>query len=251
MKVKTLTPTPEPAGYCAGDVAADELITSWLAAHHAAIKSLNEERQAAYDEIKEQAKEPQRVDVVVPVSRIEMTYVLKGEEKLPLPTREKHVLSDEQGHFPIGKLGGWEVTVLDTEIGRAGTVAWYRNPSSATKDAVQVPWHDGERWRSMQPDFVFFAKKSGGELAPAIVDPHGHHLTDALAKLRALADFAEEYGDSFLRIEAVSKNDKGDLGTALKGKLVMLDLLHPNVRVSVREEDSAAAVYRDVGIAYK
>ena len=69
-----------------------------------------------------------------------------------MPTREKHVLADDQGRYPIGKLGGWEVTVLDTEIARDNTVAWYRNPSSPTKDAVQIPWNDGERWRSMQPD---------------------------------------------------------------------------------------------------
>jgi len=60
-----------------------------------------------------------------------------------------------------------------------------------------------------------------------------------------------EYDDSFVRIEAVSKNDKGDLGTGLKGKLIMLDLLNPNVRVSVRDAESAAAVYRDAGIAYE
>jgi len=173
-----------------------------------------------------------------------------GDERLGA-LEESHVLSDEQGRYPIGKLGGWEVTVLDTEIARAGTVAWCRNPSSATKDAVRVPWHDGERWRSMQPDFIFFVKKSDGKLAPAIVDPHGHHLTDALAKLRALADFAEEHADSFVRIETVTKNDKGDLGTALKDRLLILDLLNPNIRDKVRAADSAAAAYRGAGIAYE
>lgn len=233
------------------EAAAEHLITTWLAAHHAQIKSLREERQAAYDEIKHQAKEPQPIDVVVPVSRIEMTHEISGEEKTPLPTREKHVLADDQGRYPIGKLGGWEVTVLDTEIARDNTVAWYRNPSSPTKDAVQIPWNDGERWRSMQPDFLFFVENADGELEPAVVDPHGHYLTDALAKLRALADFAAEYGERFMRIEAVSKNDKGDLGMALKGKLMMLDMLNHNVRVSIRESESAAAAYRDVGIEYQ
>jgi hypothetical protein len=239
-----------PAGIEKVEAAAEQLIATWFSAHHAAIKSLKAERQAPYDEIKLQAKEPQRVDVVVPVSRIEMTYAINGEVKTPLPTRIKHVLSDDQERYPIGKLGGWEVTVLDTEIGRDNTVAWYRNPSSATKDAVQIPWYDGERWRSMQPDFLFFVENADGGIGPGIVDPHGHHLTDALAKLRALADFAEEYGEDFVRIEALSKNDRGDLGTALKGTLMMLDLLSPNVRVSVREEKSAAAVYRDAGTEY-
>lgn len=102
----------------------------------------------------------------------------------------------------------------------------------------------------MQPDFVFFGRKADGQIAPVIVDPHGHHLNDALDKLRALANFAEEFGERFLRIEAVSKNEKGDLGTGLKGKLVMLDLLDKAVRASVRKSESAAAAYRDAGIEY-
>jgi type III restriction enzyme len=233
------------------EAAAEEIVTEWFSALHAAIKALPDERRSAYDEIKQQAKEPQLVDVVVPVSRIEMTFELDGDKKTPLPTRERHVLADEEGHYPIGKLKDWEVTVVDTELGRDSTVAWYRNPSSSTKDSVQIPWHDGERWHSMQPDFVFFAQSGDGKIAPVIVDPHGHHLSDALDKLRALADFAEEFGERFMRIEAVSKNEKGDLGTARKGKLVMLDLLDKKVRASVRKSESAAAAYRDAGIVYE
>lgn len=232
------------------EAAAEQQVIAWFAALHAQIKTLPEERRSAYDEIKQQAKEPQLVEVVVPASRIEMTYELEGEHKVPLPTRERHLLADDQGNYPIGKLGGWEVSVLDAELARVSTVAWYRNPSSATKDALQVPWHDGERWRSMQPDFVFFVEKSGGDVQPAIVDPHGHHLNDALGKLKALTEFAEEFGDRFVRIEAVTKNEKGDLNTAHKGKLVMLDLLNSNVRTSVRECESAAAAYRDWGEEY-
>lgn len=232
------------------EAAAEQKISEWFAALHAAIKALSEERRTAYDEIKQQAKDPQVVDVVVPTSRIEMTYEVDGDQKTALPSRQKHLLVDAQGSYAIGKLGGWEVQVLDTEIARDNTVAWYRNPSSATKDALQVPWRDAGRWRSMQPDFVFFVRKAGGEVAPAIVDPHGHHLNDALGKLKALAAFAEEFGEHFVRIDAITKNDKGDLNAAHKGKLVTLDLLAQNVRVSVRESESAAAAYRDFGIEY-
>jgi type III restriction enzyme len=233
------------------EATAEQLITDWFSALHAPIKTLSEERRTAYDEIKQQAKEPQLIDIVVPASRIEMTYEVAGEQRTRLPVREKHVLADEQGRYPIGKLGGWEIAVLDTEVDRDNTVAWYRNPSAASKDAVQVPWHDGQRWRSMQPDFVFFAEKADGAIAPVIVDPHGHHLNDALGKLKALANYADEFGDRFVRIEAITKNEKGDLNPAHKGKLVMLDLLDPNVRTSVQKAGSAAAVYRDVGIEYR
>ncbi len=56
---------------------------------------------------------------------------------------------------------------------------------------------------------------------------------------------------SGMNIEAISKNDKGDLSTAHKDKLVMLDLLDPNVRMRVCESESAAAAYRDRGVEYK
>jgi type III restriction enzyme len=234
------------------EATADQIIAEWFSALHAAVKALSDERRSTYDEIKQQAKEPQRVDVVVPASRMEMTYELDGEEKKLLPSRELHVLSDEEGYFPVGKLRDWEIAVLDAELGRDLTVAWYRNPSHPTKDSVQVPWQkSGGGSHSMQPDFVFFVRNAEGEIAPAIVDPHGHHLSDALDKLGALTDFAEEFGEHFMRIEAVSKNEKGDLGTGLKGKLVMLDLLDSKVRTIVRASESAVAAYRRAAIEYR
>ncbi len=65
-----------------------------------------------------------------------------------------------------------------------------------------------------------------GTLAASIVDPHGDHLADAKAKLRALADFAEEYGDRFLRIQSITKAEDGTLRS--------LELLDVNVRQAVR-----------------
>ena len=171
--------------------------------------------------------------------------------KTQLQTRSRHLLADQDGEFPIEKLGsGWELTVLDTEMSRAEAMAWYRNPSTASKDAVQVPWWDGKRWRSMQPDFIFFSKKADGEIGVSIVDPHGHHLGDAYGKLLGLADFAEEYGAKFVRIEALSKNTKGDLGSHGKGDLVLLDLTDAHVRKAVRDAGSAAAAYGAAGAKY-
>lgn len=231
--------------------AASRQIDAWFAEHHASIKALNEERRSAYDAIKQQAKEPQEVDLVVPVSRIEMTNVLEGDKRIVLPVRDRHVLADEAGDYPVGKLRDWEITVLDTEMNRKNAVAWYRNPSSPSKDAVQVPWKDGDRWRSMQPDFIFFSRRAQGDLVASIVDPHGHHLNDALGKLLGLADFAEKYKDRLLRVEAVSKDERGDLSPNGKGTLRLLDLTNPRVRKVVRSSASAADAYRDAGTKYE
>jgi hypothetical protein len=64
-------------------------------------------------------------------------------------------------------------------------------------------------------------------LGASIVDPHGDHLADARAKVRALADFAERYEGRFLRVDSIAK--VGD------GTLRVLDLTQPSVRMEVRE----------------
>jgi superfamily II DNA or RNA helicase len=214
------------------ETAADNQIDAWLNTERRAISSLSEERQAAYNGIKRQARKPQRIDIVTPQSRIE---AIEDEAGNPAPTREKHLLADEQGHFPVGDLNPWEVEVVDIELGDARTIAWYRNPSHAKADALQIPYQMGGKWKSMQPDFIFFSRKQDGSLAASIIDPHGHHLSDALPKLQGLADFAETYGDDFVRIEAISQIDAKDLR--------MLNLKDPEVRAAVREATTAAGLY--------
>jgi hypothetical protein len=233
------------------EAAADALVKRWFAAHRAKIKGLSEKRQAAYDTIRLQSREPQVLDVIVPVSRFENTWALDAGEKAPLPTRGRHLLADADGQFPIEKLGEWEETVLDTELKRDDTVAWYRNPSTASKHAIQVPWWDGQRWRSMQPDFIFFTRLADGSIGASIVDPHGHHLQDALGKLNGLADFAEEFPGALVRVDAITKNDKGDLGAETKGALLLLDLLDAEVRAAIRASASAADAYRGAAIKYE
>ena len=80
-------------------------------------------------------------------------------------------------------------------------------------------------WASLQPDFIVVSRRDDGSLAASIVDPHGDYLADARAKLRALADFAERFGDRFVRIESVAKADDGSLR--------VLDLGDPAVRAAV------------------
>lgn len=69
------------------------------------------------------------------------------------------------------------------------------------------------------------SRRSDGTLGASIVDPHGDHLADARAKLRALAAFAEQFGDRFVRIESVAKVEDGSLR--------VLDLADAAVRADV------------------
>ena len=117
--------------------------------------------------------------------------------------------------------------VVEAELARSGFEAWYRNPGSATPASLRIAYqNDEEVWASLQPDFVVVSRRSDGSLGASIVDPHGDYLADARAKLQALAAFAEQFGDRFVRIESVAKVDDGSLR--------VLDLADPAVRAEVR-----------------
>jgi hypothetical protein len=120
-------------------------------------------------------------------------------------------MSDDNGQFPVASLNEWEINVLDAELGRDDCLAWYRNPSRASEDALAVAWRDETgNWRRMCPDFLFF-HGTEKDVKVSIVDPHGYHLGDSLPKLKGLSHFAQEYGDQFHRIEAVAQMEDGSL----------------------------------------
>jgi hypothetical protein len=212
---------------------AKKLANRWLTRHRVAIKDLEHSRQAVYNELISQATEPQRLDILRPKVRTEETADVEGEA---LPTRPLHLLSDSDGMFPVGSLNAWETKVVDTELARNGVIAWYRNPSRATQDALAVAYVDGKgKWRQMCPDFIFFTQGGDGTVKASIVDPHGTHLSDAIPKLCGLADFAEVFGSEFHRIEAVAQmKDK---------QLRVLDLTKESVRSAIKGATDAEALY--------
>ena len=70
----------------------------------------------------------------------------------------------------------------------------------------------------------------------SILDPHGHHLEDALMKLKALARFAGAYGEAFHRIEALTEVD---------GRMKVIDLKMAEVRqAALYAKDGAVDLYR-------
>lgn len=71
------------------------------------------------------------------------------------------------------------------------------------------------------------------------MDPHGHHLSDALPKLRGLAAFAEKYQGEFRRIESVAETG---------GTMRVLDLTKHNVRQAIRDAKTAKGLYES-GVA--
>jgi hypothetical protein len=207
------------------------------------IYGLSDEDRDAFDEVRRQSTEPQQFQIVVPQTEMVNSKVLIGENSDLLPTIMKHVLSDAETKLTPINLNELETFVLDTELAKEDTVAWYRNPSGASKSAVQVPWSNGDRNRSMQPDFIFFSRMSDGTVRPSIVDPHGTHLADALGKLRGLAKYASQFGAEYKRIEALAEID---------GMVKFIDLQDESTRDDIIDKDyeSAEAIYRKLGRDY-
>ena len=222
------------------DAAADELAAEWLGKHRVSIKDLSESRQSLYAEITAMSTDPQQVSMALPKNHQEETKRFVGETAQLLDRRPLHLLSDEEGMFPVGKLNPDEIEVIDSEIARGNLLAWYRNPTSG-RDSMSIAYQDRHGdWRTLRPDFLFFIN-SHETMRVNIVDPHGAWLPDALAKLRGMARFAEVYGDRFHRIESISRID---------GKLRILDFMLPEVRTKVLAAIDADIAYRESSVEY-
>lgn len=214
---------------------ADTLARQWLTETRVARKGLSDERQAEYDNLEAMSTTPEPISLTVPKTAQADTKVRRpdGSEE-DLPTRPMHLMAAEDGTFPV-ELGDWERKVLDSEAAQPGFKGWYRNPDRAAKESLAVAYRDemGD-WRALHPDFIFFGTTHDGQVAVDLVDPHGHHLSDALPKLRGLADFAERFADDFRRIESVAETG---------GTLRVLDITKPGVRKAIRDAQSARALY--------
>ena len=169
-----------------------------FAEHRVAIKELPDVRQQEYEDIRAMTTDPQRGALRPPRTRIEGFSLVEETGQLSAaPLAALHLMSDEAGQFPLTSLNSWERAVVLAELARPNVRAWYRNPSRAAVDSLGIAYRDDGtgNWRSMHPDFVFF-HEVGGKIVASLLDPHGHHLDDALMKLKALATFARTYGDT-------------------------------------------------------
>jgi len=215
------------------DAAATTWVREQLEEHDVAISLTTGARRDGFTLVREMTSEPETAGIDLRDNLTTATATKDG----PLPTFEKHLYSDETGRFPA-RLNAWETEVIETEINRDSTVAWYRNPSRATTASMRIAYQkDDGRWTSLQPDFVIISRLDDGSLIASIVDPHGDHLADAKNKLKALARHAEQFGDRFASIKSISK--------ASDGLLRSLDLLDKRVRATLEDFEGAeiAALY--------
>lgn len=213
------------------EAAAEKLANQWLAEHREAIRALSDERQDVYREIREMSADPLDVDLARPNTWMQPTTVKEASgTQVALPRYEKHMMCDGDGMFP-DDLNPWEQTVFGAEMKDNDRVAWYRNPSRGTQESLGIVYDFDGTTKILRPDFIFFSQATDGSIVADIVDPHGHHLVDALPKLRGLARYAEINGALYRRIEAVSE---------INGKYRKLDLTKSEVREALNSTAIAA-----------
>lgn len=213
---------------------AEKLSNEWLNEYRIQVKNLSDERQEVYRQIREMSSDPLDVDLARPNTWLQPTTILEADgSETKIPRFEKHLLCDEDGLFPES-FNSWEKDVLASELDREGTVAWYRNPARASQDSLGVTYEEGDEIKIIRPDFIFFSELPSGEVVADIVDPHGHHLADALPKLKGLAKYAENNPDCFRRIEAIVE---------IGEKYRVLDLSERSIREAIYSADNVKALY--------
>lgn len=216
------------------DAQANALSGAWLAEYREMIKRLPDDRQDAYRQITALSREPQDVDLSLPVSRMEAAAAREaGGSETKFPTYKQHLLCNGKGEYPV-ELKDWEKTVLKAETQREGFIFWYRNPDRPTQDSLGIAYMEADETKIVRPDFLFFVELPGGSIAVDIVDPHSFHLADALPKLQGLARYAQEHPNIYRRIEAVAE---------VGGKMRVLDLMREDVRLAVTQASDAKSLY--------
>jgi type III restriction enzyme len=216
------------------DAEADKLTKDWLSQYGSTIKKLTDDRKEAYRQIIEMSIEPQDVALVKPEAKFEPTVVREKDAETVIPVYENHLLCDESGKYPAA-LNNLEVEIVETESKRKDFSFWYRNPPQPGQSSLGIAYKDGEEYKIVRPDFIFFAKSDEGEgIVADIVDPHGIFLADALPKLQGLSAYAEVHLSTYRRIESVAK---------VKDKTRALDLKRTDVRQAIAGATDAASLF--------
>lgn len=212
---------------------ADKIARQWLTETRVARTSLSDEEKTEYERLEGMALQPETIALERPRAAQADTKVREadGAEK-DLPTDAKHLLVAENGSYPLD-LNDWETKVLHTEKQRGSFLGWYRNPDRSVHESLAIAYQENGAWKALRPDFLFF-HEINGEIVCDIVDPHGYHLADALPKLRGLANYAEEHGDQYRRIEALAE---------VNDQLRVLDLKREHVRQAITQAREAKMLY--------
>ena len=150
----------------------------------------------------------------------------KEYEKYP-----KHIISDENGWAYLN-LNNLEKKVVETELDKPITIAFYRNQSRNLNASLSIPYELNGNWENMYPDFIFFVNTPKG-VARVIVDPHGDWLGDSVAKLKGYVGYIKDHLDMFVQVLVVA-DEKGD-------EYRYLDLMSKDVQDAIEQFEGSSA----------
>ena len=142
----------------------------------------------------------------------------------------KHIICDEEGWAYL-KLNDLEKKVVETELDKPMTVAFYRNQSRNLNASLSIPYEINGEWENMYPDFIFFVKTKDS-IARVIVDPHGDWLGDSVAKLKGYVEYIKDFPDMFAQVIVVS--DEG-------GEYRYLDLMMEPIQINIENFEGSSA----------
>jgi type III restriction enzyme len=141
---------------------AEKRSNQWLAQFRVAIKSLSDERQEVYRQIREMSTDPLDVDLARPNIWLQPTTVREPDGKeVKLPRFERHLLCDEDGLFPES-FNSWEDKAVLAELQQPGNVGWYRNPARASQDSLGVTYESGDEIKISRPISSFSPNNKTG-----------------------------------------------------------------------------------------
>lgn len=178
------------------EAVAKKKANGYLIRHQAQIATLSEAKRQAYVDIHGLATEP----VLTPLSYPD---VLEVSKKNTAPWK-KHLYIAEDASYPAD-LNEWETPVLEAELKRPDTIGWLRNVPRKPW-ALAAPYKEGDKWKRVFPDFLTIRQTSDG-LKIDIIDPHTSSFADAAPKLVGLAQYAQDHGAEFGRIESITVKD--------------------------------------------
>ena len=124
-----------------------------------------------------------------------------------------------------------EKKVVETELDKPMTVAFYRNQSRNLNASLSIPYEINGECENMYPDFIFFVKTKDS-IARVIVDPHGDWLGDSVAKLKGYVEYIKDFPDMFAQVIVVS--DEG-------GEYRYLDLMMEPIQINIENFEGSSA----------
>ena len=159
---------------------------------------------------------------------IQASITRQNKDYDPYP---KHIITADDGWAYLN-LNDLEKKVVNTELDKAITLAFYRNQSRNLNASLSIPYELNGVWENMYPDFIFFVKTACG-VARVIVDPHGDWLGDSVAKLKGYVAYIKDHPDMFVQVLVVA-DEKG-------GEYRYLDLMTERVQNEIEKFNGCSA----------